>query len=259
MIQVNEEMILTQVKEGYSKKYTRLFNKFKKDNPQLESQYREIAESVSVNIDEIENLAKEKTKELLSLPVAYYDINEEVSEITDKLINKVKSSLDETVKVRSRKAMLSKINAIAYQSNEYKTLDKDVERFDRFQLVIDEMKEEFSAINLFINIQTSDKKVSKEKEARRFGVIRFKGKLALFSMKSIDVIDYGKPSQASKIEGTYVLSEIVQGESVLKGWTKMLKDLAKYLDIKTIKEKETFAKFNAELLKVLDLRTKISA
>lgn len=259
MLQINNEVILNLVKESYSKKYNRLFTKFQKNHASMNTKFREVAENISISIDEIEKIANMKAKELESMPLAYYDLNEEINEVTERLITKVKDSLSDYMKKYNRSQISEKINNIVYQSKEYKTTDKDTERFNRMEIVLSELHDTLTDANIFISIHTDTTKKGKDNKPRTYGILRFKQHLIIFSMNSMDVILEGKNSRKkSRAEGTYVLSEIVQGESIVKGWNKMLNELEKTLDLKTAKEKSAFAQLKQAVKTTIDLRTKVA-
>lgn len=261
MLKINNEEMLSMVKENYSKKYNRLFKKFLKDNPEMVKMSREVAENISVSIDEIEGLVAKKVNQLELYPTTYFDLDEEVNTLTDRLIGEVKISLDDFIQNYQKKAIVDKIENVVFNNKEYKTLKKDVERFNRIENIIENMSDSLADQKISVSIVKGNftNPKTKKHDERMYGTLRFKGKLVVFSMNAIDVIiSDGKSSGKSRYEGTFILDEIPTNVSVLKGWEKMFKSLEKFLGLKTVKEKTVFNNFKDSVLAVMDLRTKVA-
>lgn len=254
MYKITEENVTNLIKESYAKKYNKLYSKFQRNHTELASHYKDIAEEISINIEEIYKATKKLQNDLDSMPLAYLDITEEVNSVTDHLILKVQNSLDNSIRKYSLLKMNEMIHSLVYQTNRYKTSQKDSERFERMLAMFEENAEKLLDGKFMIDVTTNKDIRDMNNNLRTFGVIKFKKDLITFSINSMDLI---------KKEGTVLqepknLFEIGTNESVIKGWEDMFAVLEAEINPKTVKEVEAFEVLKECVLSSLDLRVKLA-
>lgn len=254
MYKITEENVTNLIKESYAKKYNKLYSKFQRNNIGLAKHFKDIAEEISINIEEIYKATEDLKTELNSMPLAYLDITEEVNKVTDQLILKVQNSLDNCIRKYSLLKLNEMIQNLVYQTNRYKTSQKDSERFERIEKMFEEHSEKLNEGKFYVDVTTNPDIKDSSNALRTVGVIKFKKDLVVFSINSLDLVK----KDGNILQEPLNLFEIGINESVIKSWEIMFEILQEELNPKTAKELEAFETLKECILSSLDLRIKVA-